>query len=113
MPFLMRWCARAAGAVVVVTWIELVLFEIVRYGPPDPQSYFQAAALALVFAGYGVGWRHELAGGVLSIVGTVALAVICTLMFAQPPSIALAWFAVPGVLYLLAWHNERQTSPVA
>jgi hypothetical protein len=75
-------------------------------------SYFQAAALAVVFAGYAIGWRYELVGGVLSIIGTIALAVIYALVFDAPPAIALAWFALPGVLYMAAWYSEhREAKP--
>ena len=58
----------------MVAWIGLVILEAAR---PDtdalgPSAYYQAAALAFVFAGYALGWRKELAGGVLAIFGTIA-----------------------------------------
>jgi hypothetical protein len=111
VQFLLRWAARAAGAVVIVTWVELVLIEWVRHGSPDLRNLaqpLQATVLAVVFAGYLIGWRNELVGGLLSIIGTLAFGILCTMTFGGLTSIALLWFAVPGLLYLLVWHGERR-----
>ena len=111
VPFLVRWSARAAGAVVIVTWLELVLFEWVRQGPPDLRTFHQvaqAATLAIVFAGYLIGWRNELVGGLLSVIGTVAFAVVCALTMASPPAVSSAWFAAPGLLFLFAWYVDHR-----
>jgi hypothetical protein len=107
----MRWCARAAGAVVIVTWLELVLYEWMRYGPPDvrtPDQLYQAAALVAVFAGYLLGWRNELAGGLLSISGTIAFGAAHVMTFGQLPTVAVTWFALPGLLYMLAWYIDHR-----
>jgi hypothetical protein len=110
-PVLFRWAARAAGVIAILTWLELILYEWVRQGPPDTRNShqaLQAAALAVVFAGYLIGWRHELAGGLLSILGTIAFVATLVVLLAASPSPAVAWFAAPGVLYLLAWHSSHK-----
>jgi len=109
--WLFRWCARAGGAIVVVAWLVFVLVEAARpvAGPPSIAAYYQAAALALVFAGYALGWQKELAGGVLTIVGTIAFFAVHVLTFGMLPGLEAAWFTTPGVLYLLAWkYDERR-----
>jgi hypothetical protein len=68
----------------------------------------QAVALAVVFAGYLVGWRNELVGGLLSVFGTIAFVAICAVTFGAPPAISSAWFAIPGVLFLVAWYYGRR-----
>ena len=64
-------------------------------------------ALAVVFGGYALGWRHELAGGALAIVGTIAFFVINALTVHVLPGAAALWFAVPGLLYIQAWRLQR------
>jgi hypothetical protein len=69
-------------------------------------------ALAMIVIGILVGWRWELAGGILSLAGWC--------LFLEPVKNSqrgLTWFiwtlALPGVLYvisaLLRRHNKRQT----
>jgi hypothetical protein len=92
-------------------WLELVVIDSVRTGSPDLRNFaqpIQAATLFVVFAGYLIGWRNELAGGLLSIFGTAVFGVVCVLTFGVLHSIALVWFAAPGLLYLIAWHRERR-----
>ena len=111
LPFLLRGVALSTGTAVIVTWLQLVLFEWVRHGPPDLRSFhqvLQAATLAVVFAGYVMGWRIELVGGLMSIIGTLAFGAVCTLTFDQWFPISWAWFAAPGLCYLIAWYVERK-----
>jgi hypothetical protein len=87
-----------------------VLIEWVGNGPPDLRSVhqvLQAALLGVVFAGYVIGWRIELAGGLLSILGTFAFGAFYTLTFDQFFPISWALFAAPGLLYLIAWYAEQ------
>jgi hypothetical protein len=62
----------------------------------------QAVGLAIVFAGYLVGWRSELAGGVTTVVGTAVYIAKCVLSTRDFPQPFLILFAAPGVCYLLA-----------
>lgn len=110
-PLVLRAVALSAGTAVIVLWLQFVLVEWVRHGPPDLRSFhqvLQAATLAVVFAGYLMGWRNELAGGLISIIGTLAFGAVCTLTFDEWFPISWAWFAAPGLLYLFAWYFERK-----
>jgi hypothetical protein len=109
-PTVARWCARATGVVLIAEWVVIAIAELFH---PDfyvsPGMYSQGAALALVFAGYALGWRWEWLGGILAIAGTVAFfaAYAFVVGASPPPGIAALLFAVPGVLYLEAWRRER------
>jgi hypothetical protein len=113
LPLLIRSLALATGAVVILTWLQLVIIELVRHGSPDFRSFHQAAqaaTLVVIFAGYVIGWRNELVGGVLSIIGTAGFATVCALTFDGSFSISWVWFAAPGVLYVIAWFADRRQS---
>jgi hypothetical protein len=107
----MRWCARAGSIVAVVAWLILLAVEWFQHGSPDLRSLdqvYQAAALAVVFAGYALGWRYELAGGLVAVFGTIAFAAVWVWIFAVPPTATVAWFAAPGLLYILAWYSSHK-----
>ena len=107
---LFRWSARFSGAILYVAWLGFAVAELVRsdFRTLSIDSSYQAAALAVVFFGYAVGWREELLGGLFSIFGTAAYFLIVVLTANVPPGIEAAWFAAPGVLYLLAWQCSRR-----
>jgi hypothetical protein len=96
----------------MTAWLGLVLVEAARpaVGQLTLDAFYQAAALAFVFGGYVLGWRKELAGGVLAIFGTVAFFAVHVLTFEVLPGLGAALFAAPGILYVLAWkyNQERQ-----
>ena len=75
---------------------------------PGINTFGQAASLAIVFAGYAIGWRKELAGGIAAIVGTLAFFVVVLTTTREMPGVAALLFAIPGVLYLLAWHYDER-----
>ena len=104
--FLLRWAARTCGVILFAGWAVLLAAEMVRPGFHAPlRTIAQAITLAVVFAGYAWGWKHERVGGLMTLAG-VALFFVVNLWDTQVlPSPAAAWFAVPGVLYLLA-HSE-------
>jgi hypothetical protein len=104
---LLRWCGRAASIVLIVGWVILFAVDLRRSGIPSSETYPQAASLAIVCAGYIVGWRNELVGGALAIVGTVAFFMACVVPMNVLPQPGAIMFAVPGVCYLLARHFER------
>ena len=93
----------------MIGWVCVAVAELFH---PDfylpPALKLQGAALAVVFAGYALGWRWELAGGLLAVVGTAAFFAINTFIVGTTPELAAAWFAVPGVLYLEAWRHGRR-----
>ena len=102
--YLMRWSGGISGAFLLLSWLGFVTVELFRPGFTLPTwTLAQACALAIVFAGYVVGWRRELAGGVLTLFGTAAFFAVNVLSTGTTPGLATAWFAAPGVCYLLAW----------
>ena len=67
----------------------------------------KACALAVVFAGYILGWAKEVPGGILAVVGTIVYCLLgVATEFLVGPAAAL--FAVPGFLYLLAHHYDTK-----
>jgi hypothetical protein len=113
VPHLIRSLALATGGIVILTWLQLVIIEWVRYGPPDFRTFHQgaqAAMLAVVFAGYLIGWRNELVGGMLSIIGTAGFATVCALTYDGFFRISWFWFVAPSVLYMIAWFTDRRQS---
>jgi hypothetical protein len=104
-----RWAGRVFSVALFVMWAAFVAFEAAR---PAVQTwpvgvYLQAAALAVVFLGYAVGWKRELFGAVLVGVGALAYLVITLIDTKTLPGIATVWFLTPGILYLFARHYER------
>jgi hypothetical protein len=108
--YLFRWTARASAVVMIGIWLGLILAEAMqgKIVEPGVAAFYQAAALAVVFAGYAIGWRHELAGGLLAVVGTVAFFAVHVLSLQFWPDLSAVWFAAPGVLYLLACYSDAE-----
>jgi hypothetical protein len=105
-----RWFGRACGVALFAVWAVFVAIEATQptgFVTWPRGLYFQAAALAVVFAGYAVGWKHELAGALMIAVGALAFVVVTVADTRMLPGLATAWFLAPGVLYLLARHYER------
>jgi len=102
-----RWLACASGALLFIAWLGFVIFEAISNWPPSRDAMYQAVGFAIVFAGYALGWRFELAGGLLAILGTAAVFAACAFT-GLLPQLSVAWFAAPGVLYLLAWHYDHR-----
>jgi hypothetical protein len=106
-----RGFGRVSAVVLFVIWLGLFVAEIARnkFGTPPIDVYFQAAALAFVFGGYVVGWRHELVGGLMVIAGTIAFFIVDKVTMANFTGLGeAALFAVPGVLYVLAWMYDQE-----
>ena len=102
---LFRNAAAASGAALMFSWFALLVIEMIRSGDwvPNIHSLNQALALAVIFASYAIGWRHELVGAALAIAGTALFFAIGMAGTGVWPQLPVAWFAAPGVLYLLAW----------
>jgi hypothetical protein len=103
--------ARTCAVVLIAVWIALVVAEAIRsrFEMPSPLTQYQGLTLAAVFAGYAIGWRNELVGGFIAILGTLAFFALNRFMAGGFPGSGAALFAVPGILYLLAWYNERKS----
>jgi len=106
----LRYAAAACGASLVAGWLVFLVLEAIRNRELIPyiHSHNQAIALAVVFSSYVIGWRHELIGALLAVVGTLAFFAVGRASVEVLPPLAAAWFAAPGVLYLAAWlANDR------
>jgi hypothetical protein len=106
--------ARASAIVLVAMWLALVVAEVIRshFEMPAAEGLYQGLTLAVVFAGYAVGWRYELAGGLIAILGTIAFFWVNLVTIGDPPDNVAAIFAVPGVLDILSWYNDRMGGAV-
>lgn len=101
--WLFHWCGRLGGVIVMASWLALVVVEWVQSGLPESNTWPQAAALFVIFAGYLYGWKNELSGGALAVAGTVLLFAVHAISFGYLPLAPLAMLAVPGICFLLAW----------
>lgn len=78
-----RWMARIIGTVLAAS----VVFIAIGEGMPNPMTQTAIVqlgfvALALILVGILIGWRWELAGGSLSLVG---LCLLCVPVINSPP----------------------------
>lgn len=104
---LFRYCGRAGALIIVMSWLPLVIAELFRSGSPTVENYYQGAMLAVVFIGYAIGWRNEVVGGALAILGTLGFAMLNAIMLAYLPISGTIGFAAPGVFYLLAHYLDK------
>jgi hypothetical protein len=109
----LRWLARTSAEILVVLWAGFFAAELIRPITPHwpTSTLMQGALLGVIFAGYLIGWRREQLGGWMAIAGTATLATLLALTQAwTSETIRLAWFALPGVLYLMARHYDRRAA---
>jgi len=97
-----RCCGRTSSVVIVLGWLYAVIAESIRTGPPVVENYLQFVPLAIVFAGYAIGWRKELLGGITVLFGTLASIWLDIRILDAAPLVGMLCFAAPGVFYLLA-----------
>lgn len=112
---LCRWIARIVSTFAVVVIVAIAIGE----GMPNPLTQpamvqVGFVGLALIMVGFFAGWRWELAGGVLSLVG------VCLIFGPSIVNGKITWFfavlIAPGVLYIAshllrshaAGHSETQ-----
>lgn len=106
--FLLKWAARTCAVILFAGWAVLLAAEMARPSFHAPlRTIAQAVTLGVVFAGYATGWKNELVGGLLTLVGVVLYFVVNLWDTQVLPSPAAA-FAVPGVLYLLSYSESKR-----
>ena len=107
---LLRWSGGACALVLLLIWITLVTIDAITRGlPSHPAIAAQIVPLAVIFVGYVVGWRHNLVGGALVVIGMTVFFAATWFASGWWPHPMVAWFAAPGVLYLLAWLCGRRS----
>ncbi len=107
----LKWLARTSAEIIAVLWTGCFLAElaIMRQTAVPLTLAVQAAAVAAIFAGYVIGGRREQLGGWMTILATAAFIAAPALNGNWTlANLQLAWFALPGALYLLALHYEHQ-----
>jgi hypothetical protein len=103
---IMRRIARALALVLFAFWglffIEHTSEWFLRPAPqmPPPKVWLAHGLHFLILAGLLIGFRWELAGGLLVIVASV-------LFFADKAPLFILPTIVPAILYLYCWHNDR------
>lgn len=106
---------RAAARLLAVALALLVLAFLVGEGVAfdrlRPVEWLGMGAIAGLCAGYLLGWRHEIAGGVLVL---AALAVVCGIERVAndrwPGGLLWPWLGVPGALYLVVGIAARRAA---
>jgi hypothetical protein len=89
----------------------LLIFVAFAIGAGPPPANFGSAALIIMCAGFLVAFRHDLLGGVMSLIGVVAFYLwnlAGTGYF--PGGWVFPFYFVPGLIQLFAWAirpNER------
>jgi hypothetical protein len=110
-----RWIGRALGALLV----SCIIFITVGQGLPNPLTQpvgvqIGLLALGLIVIGILAGWRWELSGGALSLLGWYLFVVG---VMRSPKG--LTWFvvtlALPGALYVTSallrrYHEEHKSA---
>jgi hypothetical protein len=109
-----RWIARIVSALLVIELVILAVGEGIPHSVMHPGSMIAKVGFigfALMATGMLIGWRWELTGGILSLVGV--------LLLLEPTRVngRITWFfavlAAPGVLYitshLLRSHASRRS----
>jgi hypothetical protein len=114
----MRWAARLIGLVAIGLFAAFVFTSGASIIPSlsltDAQGLPLLIALILALAGVLVAWKRELVGGIMTMVGSVAIIAmvclgsgsdmfLCSLFFTGP-------LLVAGVLYLACCYRTK--SPV-
>jgi hypothetical protein len=107
-PRIMQWVGRGAA---VLMFGFFMLFALGDGLPPLGQQplrvQLEFAAFGVIFIGYALGWRHPGPGGILALLGLVGFNVVELASNGRLAGGALPLFAIPGVLYLVAWSWAR------
>jgi hypothetical protein len=101
-----RCCARASGVAIFLGWLCAVVSELFLTGLPVKENYLQVVPVAAIFAGYAIGWRKELLGGMLAVFGAMASVWVDAAVLGNAVT-GMLWFAVPGIFYLLAHYLDN------
>ena len=109
-PAIAHWLARISAIGVFGFFMMFAIGEGIPPLAEQPlrvQLFF--ALWAAIFAGYAVGWRWPLLGGVIALAGYGMLNAVEFSANHRLLGGAFLLFAIPGILYLIAaWRNFRQ-----
>ena len=109
-PAIAHWLARISAIGVFGFFMMFAIGEGIPPLAEQPlrvQLFF--ALWAAIFAGYAVGWRWPLLGGVIALAGYGMLNAVEFSANHRLLGGAFLLFAIPGVLYLIAaWRSSRK-----
>jgi hypothetical protein len=109
-PAIAHWLARISAIGVFGFFMMFAIGEGIPPLAEQPlrvQLFF--ALWAAIFAGYAVGWRWPLWGGVIALASYGALNAVEFTTNHRLLGGAFLLFAIPGVLYLIAaWRGSRK-----
>ena len=107
----LRWTARVLAILMVVMVVVVLVGEGAVFRRFTGIEWAGAGAFTALCAGLLLGWRRELAGGILALTGLALFcAVELTVNGRMPRGPAWPLIAVPGILYLIvggARHASR------
>ena len=100
-----RWIARIVGALLVVVIVVIAVGERMPVGDmlTHPKFTFEmlgGIGIFLVVAGLLAGWRWELIGGIITLIGACSIFVSMKITGNGRITWFLAALAAPGVLYI-------------
>lgn len=107
----LHWAARVLAVAAIVPLMLILLGES-GTGPAGVREWLYLALFPIGFsAGYLMGWRWPLAGGLLSLVCMALSLVVIGRAFETEAYMYWALLCVPGLLFLLAgWSLRRHPS---
>jgi hypothetical protein len=103
---ILRWIARLIALALFLFWglffLEHISEWFIQPYPqvPPPKVWVGHALHFLILAGLLIGFRWELAGGLLTIIASF-------LFFADKAPLFILPTIVPAILYLFCWHKDR------
>ena len=115
----MRWTGRGIGWVIGGLWVLSLLAHLIGDlvsggSPPETEGILLGVLVSIPVTGVVVTWWREKSGGVLAVIGGIALGTfayvtagrnkVWIMLFAGVP------FVVSGTLFLLSWRRCRAIS---
>ena len=102
LPLILLWIARLTASVVIVPLMLIAFGEFGR-GPAGVREWIYLVLFPFGFsAGYLIGWRWPLPGGLISLVCLAISLIVIGRTFAPGPYVIWSVVAIPGVLYVIA-----------
>lgn len=102
--FIVRWAARVLSLALSFLLILFFLGEGLGLKDLSPVEFVGLFFFPLgLIAGFIVGWRNEMLGGIISVLSTVAFYLVYGILVTGtiPDGFAFAVFTIPGMLFLV------------
>lgn len=113
-----RWMARGIGSLAGAFWLlsliaSLIVELIEGHGPWSPEGAMLMGLVIFVALGVLIAWRREGIGGLVAVIGAIALCIFAYVTAGHNKGFAMLIsggpFLVAGILFLACWRrSERQ-----